>query len=204
MILINKLSSEVADDLTVAAHACRDLFWEVADLAAHVRSRARTRRALWALADREQHLYGQLGRDGYALLIDGISVERTPQIDATLKEIRHSETRRHQHRHGMSRSSWDIRASMSSVRLTHLVRTGEWRIHAVAVTQESPWIDRELTGETPTGVCLAVRRDQSLHPLTWDWRLHDGDLLMVLAPSASFSDWDQWITQGSTDTRDTR
>lgn len=204
MRTLKKISSDIAGDLVMAGHACRDLFWEVADLAAHGQSQFRNRRTLRELADREQHLYGQLGRDGYALLVDGVAVERTPRVDATLREIRHYETLRHQHARNISHSSEDVRASMSSRRLAHIVRTGDWQIHAVAVAHGSRWVGRDLTGDTPTGICLAVRRDQSLHPFTSDWRFLDGDLLMVLAPPTYFSDWDQWITQGSTDVLDTR
>ncbi len=204
MINIKKLSYDIVGDVVTAGHTCRELFWEVADLASHARSQFRHRRTLWELADREENLYRQLGRDGHALLVDGVSVETTPRFDATLREIRHFETLRHQHARGMFRSSWDVRASMSARRLAHIVRSGDWQIHAIAVTEGSPWIGRELTGETPTGICLAVGRDQSLHPFTPDWRLLDGDLLMVLAPPTYFSEWDQWITQGSTDALGTR
>ncbi|MFZ5877246.1 MAG: TrkA C-terminal domain-containing protein [Nitrospirota bacterium] len=150
-------------------------------------------------AERVDNLYRELGREGYTLLVDGISVQRTPHLDAGLRAIRGHEALRHQHARGLANSSWDVREAMSARRLSQIVGNGRWQIHDVAITQGSPWIDRPLPMETPTGVCVAVRREQSLHPFTPDWRFLDGDILMVLAPPAYCSDWDQWATQGPAD-----
>jgi hypothetical protein len=204
MITIAKLASDVAADLAIAGQSCREFFWDIADVAWHVRSQFRRRQTVWNLVEREQYLYRQMGREGYALLVDGVSIQRTPHLDTTLQEIRNSEAMRQQHSRGLANTPWDVRTSVSARRLTHFVRTGSWQIHAVAVAEGSPWIGRALPLETPTGLCVAVRRDQSLHPFTPDWRLLDGDLLMVLTPPANFSDWDQWITRGAADATDAR
>jgi hypothetical protein len=204
MINIAKLASDIAGDIAIAGQSCREFFWDIADVAWHVRSQFRRRHTVWSFAEREQDLYRQLGRDGYTLLVDGVSVQRTPHLDTTIKAIRNCETMRHQVSRGLANTPWDVRTSVSARRLTHFVRTRSWQIHAVAVPERSPWIGRSLPLETPTGLCVAVRRDQSVHPFTPDWRLLDGDHLMVLTPPANSSDWDQWITRGPADATDTR
>jgi hypothetical protein len=204
MITLAKIASDVAGDIAIASQSVRDFFWDTADVVWHVRTQFRRRQAAWHLAEHEQALNRQLGRDGYALLVDGVSVQRTPHLDTLLKEIRHCEATRHQQSRDLAHTPWDVRTSVSARRLTQIVRSGGWQIHAVAVAAGSRWIGRPLPLETPTGVCVAVRRDQSLHPFTSDWRLLDGDTLMVLTPPTYFSDWDQWITRGPADTTDTR
>ncbi|MFZ5862951.1 MAG: TrkA C-terminal domain-containing protein [Nitrospirota bacterium] len=97
-----------------------------------------------------------------------------------------------------------MRTAISARRLARIIGTGSWRIHPVPITQESPWRGGTLTGDMPTGICLAVRRDQSLQPFTPDWRFLDGDVLLVLAPPTCYSDWDQWIANGARDARDAR
>jgi hypothetical protein len=204
MISIAKLVSDVAGDIVIAGQSCREFFWDIADVVWHVRSQVRDRQTVWNLAEREQRLYRQLGREGFALLVDGGSVQRTPHLDTTRKQIRTCEAMRHRQSRGLANTPWDVHTSVSARRLTKVVRTGNWQIHAVAVTEGSPWIGRTLPLDTPSGLCVAVRRDQSLHPFTTGWRLLDGDVLMVLTPPTYFSDWDQWITRGPADATDTR
>jgi hypothetical protein len=199
---MSRLAAQFIDDLLVIGQACRDAFWEVADLAQDVRSRVKRRRTLIRLADREQILHQQLGRAGHALLSDGVTISRTPDFDAMLEELDRLGARHGPDAARTLHPELAVRSSMSARRLMRTFESGDWRVHTVSIENSSPWIGRSLSGERPDGLCVAVQRNHVVYPFNPEWSFRQGDVVVVVAPASHAALWEQWMARGSTDVVD--
>jgi hypothetical protein len=193
-----RLTAQLIDDASVLAHACREILWEVADLAEDVRSQMKSRRDLARIAEREQGLYEQIGRTAHALLSDGVSIERTPDFSAMLADLSRLASQRRNRMRVPDSAHIPLSPSVSVRRLTRALQAGDWRVHTVALEASSPWIGKTLDRDPPAGFCLAVQREHTLFPYSADWTFQQADLLLVLAPVSDLELWDNWIAQGST------
>lgn len=194
-----RLAAQLIDDISVLAHACREILWEVADLAEDVRSQMKGRRDAARLAAREQGLHERMGRAAHALLSDGVSIERTPDFNAMLAELGQLATRQRNRMHGAHSEQAPLSPSVSVRRLTRALQAGDWRVHTMAIEASSPWLGKTLDEEPPAGLCLAVQRDRTLFPFSADWTFQQADLLLVLAPVSHLALWENWMAKGSTD-----
>jgi len=193
-----RISAQFIDDVSVLAHACRELLWEVADLAEDVRSQLRRRREAIRLETREQGLHEQMGRTAHALLSDGVSIERTPEFNAMLADLSQLATRQPYWMLRSRSSRAPLSPSVSARRLTRALRVGDWRVHTIGIEASSPWIGKTLGAEQPSGFCVAVQRNHTIFPFSEEWTFQQADVLLVLSPASHLASWNSWITQGST------
>src|SRR3972149_4682139 len=84
---IINITRHLLDETSDFIRAFREAFWELADRAERTRARLRVRREQAALARREAVICGQLGRMGFALMEDGVSLIRTPEVAVLIEDI---------------------------------------------------------------------------------------------------------------------
>jgi len=193
---MNNLLNNITDDVALLGHTVRRLFWEIVDETQQTRSRIRLRRELASLAERETSQYERLGQMGVELLQDGIAVARTLETSLILAEIDRLQGEQRRLMDPPEAKFQETAAPFPWHRIERALHTGEWVIHVKSLSDSSPWCGRPMTGEPAVGLCLAVKRGDSIQAVTPDTVCLGGDLLMILSPASYVSDWDRWMQQG--------
>lgn len=199
---MNKLLNLVTNNVEVIARSLGQIFWEVADETQQARSRLRLQKELDRLAEQETAQYQRLGRMGFQLLQDHLTVERTPETSAVLAEIDHLRDEQHRLRRRPDAKHLAMPTPFPWHRLEKVLESGEWVIHTTTLPDSSPWCGRPMASRPVPGVCFALKRGDAILPLAPDTVWLSGDLLMILCPVGSVSAWDRWILFGSPNTSD--
>ena len=87
MSLHHVFNSYLIDEASNLLRGLRESFWEVADRTERSRARLKLLRLRDDLRRRELLDYRQLGKTGFELLMDGVSVIRTPDAATLLDDI---------------------------------------------------------------------------------------------------------------------
>ena len=185
------------DEISNILRGFREAFWEVADRTERSRARLRLLRQRDELACRESLDYRQLGRAGFELLTDGVSVTRTPDTAALLDDI---------HRLIASQRETDRKLVADLIefsqhdwqRLVRQLEHGESVFRSFRLggdTTESLW----MVGATPPpGMCLAVIRNEVLHQMSEGLGHQSGDILLAVVPVSVIPEWEVWSRGTST------
>lgn len=192
-----KFINYFVDEASGFISSVRDAFWEVADRAERTRSRLRLRRIQCGLADRESALSRQLGQMGYAVLKDGVSVRRTPEVTMLLDEMARLDVERQRHE---SRLATELSAASPAEwrRLSQLLDDGSCAVTSVTVMSGARGCGRSLIAEIPPGMCLAIKRGETWHVPSAIQATREGDCLLIFAPLAAGAEWKIWAGDPST------
>lgn len=174
----------------------REAFWEVADRAERTRSRLRLRRIQCGLADRESALSRRLGQMGYAVLKDGVSVRRTPEVTLLLDEMARLNVERQHHELRLAELS--VASPAEWRRLGQLLEDGSCAVTSVTVMSGARGCGRSLIAEIPPGICLAIKRGETWHVPSAIQATREGDCLLIFAPLSAGAEWKMWAGDPST------
>lgn len=185
------------DETSDFLRACREAFWELADRAEQTRERLRVRREQAALARREASICRQLGRMGFELMEDGVSLTRTPEIAAFIEDMarlaadqKQMERRLAGELSGMAGSDWR--------RLSRQFEAGECVLTLIRVAADAPGCGRSPTIDTPAGLCIAVKHGDELRQVSGGLTCQPDDILFVATPTSAVSQWESWAGGTST------
>lgn len=162
-----------------------------------MRARLRVRREQGALARREASIHRRLGRMGFDLIEDGVSLVRTPEIAALIEEIGRlaADQKRTEHRLAgelSETSGFDWR------RLSRQIESGACALTLIHVAPDAPGCGRSLTIDTPAGLCIAVKRGDELRQVSADVTCRPDDILFVVTPTSAIPQWEVWTGGTST------
>ncbi len=195
---MNNLLTSISTNIEIFARSMGLVFWEIAEEAEQARARLRLQKELARLAERETVQYRRLGRAGFELLHDHLPVERTPNVLLALADIDRLRGEAHQVRRRPDAKYLETPTPFPWHRLQGVLASGEWVIHSQAIPDSSPWCGRAMIGRPAAGVCLALKRGYSIHPMTLDTVCVSGDTVIILSPVGSVASWSRWILEGST------
>lgn len=199
---MNKLINMVSSNIEIITRSFSQILWEIADETQQARSRLRLQKELERLTERETGQYQQLGHMGFELLRDHLAVERTPKTVMFLAEIERLRNEQHRLRRRPDAKYLETPTPFPWHRLEKVLESGEWVIHTKTLPDSSPWCGRSMMTRPAAGVCLALKRGDSILPVAPDTVWMGGDLLMILSPAGSVLAWDRWIVSGSSNTDD--
>lgn len=185
------------DETSDFLRAFREAFWELADRAERTRTRLRVRRDQAALARREAVICGQLGRMGFALMEDGVSLTRTPEIAALIEDIGRLAADRQQKEHRLAGELSEM-AGFDWRRLSQQFEAGECVLTQIRVAPDAPGCGRSLTTDTPAGLCVAVKRGDELRQVSGGLTCRPDDILFVATPTSAVPQWESWAGGTST------
>jgi hypothetical protein len=187
------LLDETSDFLRVF----REAFWELADRAERTRARLRVRREQAALARREAVICGQLGRMGFALMEDGVSLIRTPEVAALIEDIGRMTADQQQKERRLTGELSEM-AGFDWRRLSQQFEAGECVLTQIRVAPDAPGCGRSLTTDTPAGLCVAVKRGDELRQVSGGLTCRPDDILFVATPTSAIPQWESWAGGTST------
>lgn len=191
------LTRYLLDETSDFLRAFREAFWELADRAERTRARLRVRREQAALAHREAVIYGQLGRMGFALVEDGVSLIRTPEVAALIEDIGRLMADRQQKERRLAGELSEM-AGFDWRRLSQQFEAGECVITQIRVAPDAPGCGRSLTTDTPAGLCVAVKRGNELRQVSGGLTCRPDDILFVATPTSAVPQWESWAGGTST------
>jgi hypothetical protein len=149
------------DETSDFLRAFREAFWELADRAERTRARLRVRREQAALARREAVICGQLGRMGFALMEDGVSLIRTPEVAALIEDIGRMAADQQQKERRLTGELSEM-AGFDWRRLSQQFEAGECVLTQIRVAPDAPGCGRSLTTDTPAALCRSQARRRAL------------------------------------------
>ncbi len=185
------------DEISNLLLGIREAFWEVADRTERSRVRLRLQRQRDEFRSRELLAYRQLGKVGFELLMDGVSVTRTPDAAALLDTVQRSIV-------GQREADRRLLADLIEFsqhewqRLARQLECGEsvfrW-VQLGGLGPESPWA---AGVNSPPGLCLAVNRNGVLHQMSERLIYQRGDSLLCVVPPSLIPEWEDWSGEAST------
>ena len=185
------------DEASDFLRAFREAFWELADRAERTRARLRVRREQAALARREAVICGQLGRMGFALMEDGVSLIRTPEVAALIEDIGRLAADQQQKERRLAGELSEM-AGFDWRRLSQQFEAGECVLTQIRVAPDAPGCGRSLTTNTPAGLCVAVKRGDELRQVSGGLTCRPDDILFVATPTSAVPQWESWAGGTST------
>ena len=185
------------DETSDFLRAFREAFWELADRAERTRARLRVRREQAALVRREAVICGQLGRMGFALLEDGVSLIRTPEVAALIEDIGRMAADQQQKERRLAGELSEM-AGFDWRRLSQQFEAGECVLTQIRVAPDAPGCGRSLTTNTPAGLCVAVKRGDELCQVSGGLTCRPDDILFVATPTSAVPQWESWAGGTST------
>ncbi|OGW62529.1 MAG: hypothetical protein A2638_05945 [Nitrospirae bacterium RIFCSPHIGHO2_01_FULL_66_17] len=185
------------DESSDFLRAFREAFWELADRAERTRARLRVRREQAALARREAVICGQLGRMGFALMEDGVSLIRTPEVAALIEDIGRLAADQQQKERRLAGELSEM-AGFDWRRLSQQFEAGECVLTQICVAPDAPGCGRSLTTNTPAGLCVAVKRGDELRQVSGGLTCRPDDILFVATPTSAVPQWESWAGGTST------
>ena len=185
------------DETSDFLRAFREAFWELADRAERTRARLRVRREQAALARREAAICGQLGRMGFALMEDGVSLIRTPEVAALIEDIGRMAADQQQKERRLA-GELSAMADFDWRRLSQQFEAGECVLTQIRVAPDAPGCGRSLTADTPAGLCVAVKRGDELRQISGGLTCRPDDILFVATPTCAIPQWESWAGGTST------
>jgi len=185
------------DEASDFLRAFREAFWELADRAERTRARLRVRREQAALARREAVICGQLGRMGFALMEDGVSLIRTPEVAALIEDIGRLAADQQQKERRLAGELSEM-AGFDWRRLSQQFEAGECVLTQICVAPDAPGCGRSLTTNTPAGLCVAVKRGDELRQVSGGLTCRPDDILFVATPTSAVPQWESWAGGTST------
>jgi hypothetical protein len=185
------------DETSDFLRAFREAFWELADRAERTRARLRVRREQAALARREAVICGQLGRMGFALMEDGVSLIRTPEVAALIEDIGRMAADQQQKERRLA-GELSAMADFDWRRLSQQFEAGECVLTQIRVAPDAPGCGRSLTTDTPAGLCVAVKRGDELRQISGGLTCRPDDILFVATPTCAIPQWESWAGGTST------
>ena len=191
------LPRHLLDETSDFLRAFREAFWELADRAERTRARLRVRREEAALARREAVICGQLGRMGFALMEDGVSLIRTPEVAALIEDIGRLAADQQQKARRLAGELSEM-AGFDWRRLSQQFEAGECVLMQIRVAPDAPGCGRALTTNTPAGLCVAVKRGDELRQVSGGLTCQPDDILFVATPTSAVPQWESWAGGTST------
>jgi hypothetical protein len=185
------------DETSDFIRAFREAFWELADRAERTRARLRVRREQAALARREAVICGQLGRMGFALMEDGVSLIRTPEVAVLIEDIGRLAADQQQKERRLAGELSEM-AGFDWRRLSQQFEAGECVLTQIRVAPDAPGCGRSLTTNTPAGLCVAVKRGDELRQVSGGLTCRPDDILFVATPTSAVPQWESWAGGTST------
>jgi hypothetical protein len=181
----------LVDELSGFSQALPELFWSVADRAERTRARLKARREQCELAERESAIHRQLGMAGFGLLSEGVSVTPTPDTEVLLEDIYRLATQRNEKERQLATELSDL-SSHEWRRLARDLELGSHMVQWIQVEPDAPGCGQRPTGGTPPGLCVAIKRNGTLHPTSEGLACRPGDQLFVVVPVTAISQWAAW------------
>ena len=194
---MTNITRYLLDEASDFLRAFREAFWELADRAERTRARLRVRREQAALARREAVICGQLGRMGFALLEDGVSLIRTPEVAALIEDMRRLAADQQQKERRLAGELSEM-AGFDWRRLSQQFEAGECVLTQIRVAPDAPGCGRSLTTNTPAGLCVAVKRGDELRQVSGGLTCRPDDILFVATPTSAVPQWESWAGGTST------
>lgn len=189
------------DEVSGLLRGMRESFWEVADRTERARVRLKLLRHRDDLRRRELLDYRQIGMTGFELLMDGVSVIRTPDATTLLDDIQRliaaqqaTDRRLLADLIEFSQHDWQ--------RLARYLECGDAVFRSVRLggdTPQSSWI---VGASPPPGLCLAIERNGVLHQISEGLVYQHGDVLLNIVPVSAVLEWESWAGETSTDSVD--
>lgn len=194
---MTNIARYLLDETSDFLRASREAFWELADRAERTRTRLRVRREQAAVARREAVICGQLGRMGFALMEDGVSLIRTPEVAALIEDMRRLAADQQQKERRLAGELSEM-AGFDWRRLSQQFAAGECVLTQIRVTPDAPGCGRSLTTDTPAGLCVAVKRGDELRQVSGGLTCRPDDVLFVATPTSAVPQWESWASGTST------
>ena len=194
---LTNLPRYLLDETSDFLRACREGFWELADRAERTRARLRVRREQVALARREASICRQLGRMGFELMEDGVSLTRTPEIAALIADIGRLAADRQQMDRRLAGELSEM-AGFDWRRLSRQFEAGECVLTSLRVAPDAPGCGRSPTADTPAGLCVAITRSGELLQVSGGVTCRPDDVLFVATPTSAVPQWESWAGGTST------
>ena len=185
------------DEISDFLHASREAFWELADRAERTRARLRVRREQAAVVRREVVICGQLGRIGFALMEDGVSLIRTPEVAALIEDLGRLAADRQQKERRLAGELSEM-AGFDWHRLSQQFAAGECILTQIRVAPDAPGCGKSPTTNTPAGFCVAVKRGDELCQVSGGLTCQPDDILLVATPTSVVPQWESWAGGTST------
>jgi len=137
---------------------------------------------------------------GFELLTEQVSITRTPEIAKLMDEAKRC-SGAYNDREMLLASTMESLSKNDWQRLAHQFAQRQCVLRWIHLSPTAAAAQRLDVG-TPSGLCVAVRRNERIVPVPEDGIGHRGDDVLIAAPVEAVPQWELWAGNSTTRSAD--